>query len=76
MASLEVVRQDEWKIRLQCMVCGQRKRRHRADGNPPFGNEPQATIMVVCDQCNADAGYPVPEVRTKHFVDYATDAGS
>lgn len=62
---------SEWDIRLQCTVCGQRKRRCRSDGNPPFGHEPQATTMTVCDQCGADTD---EEVKTLHFVDYATDA--
>lgn len=59
-----------WDIRLQCTICGQRKRRCRADGNPPYGHSPQSTTTVVCDQCSAES---TEEIKTLHFVDYATE---
>lgn len=65
--------EHEWDIRIQCTVCGKRQRRHRADGNPPFGHEPPPTVMSVCYQCQSDAGYPEPEVKTLHFVDFASE---
>jgi len=63
----------QWDIRLQCTVCGERQRRCRADGTPPFGHEPVATVFSVCHNCHANADYPDEEVKTLHFVDYATD---
>ncbi len=68
-----IVMRPKWDIRLQCVVCGWRSRRSRNDGNPPFGNEPQATFETVCYNCDANNGYPIPETVTIHFVDYATD---
>jgi hypothetical protein len=61
----------DWDIRLQCTRCGQRKRRCRSDGNPPYGREPPATTWEVCYQCSEDLGRD--EVCTLHFIDYATD---
>ena len=59
-----------WDIRLQCTKCGQRKRRCRNDGQPPFGHEPPATVMEVCYQCSDGLS---EDVETLHFVDYITE---
>jgi hypothetical protein len=40
---------------------------------PPFGHEPQPTTISVCGQCQCNADYPIIEVKTMHFVDFATD---
>lgn len=61
----------QWDIILQCTICGWRSRRHRSDGNPPFGKEPPATVEDVCYNCQSRMHYPVPEVKTTHFVDFA-----
>jgi len=69
---------SEWDIRIQCTVCGTRQRRNRSDscepGGPPFGHEPKATVKCVCDNCTAEAGHPMGDVATVHFVDYATES--
>lgn len=60
-----------WDIRLQCTVCGDRKPRSRSDGNPPFGNEPPATVMETCYNCqDVKTG---DDCKTLHFVDYSTE---
>ena len=64
--------EDYWRIRLQCTVCGQRCRRCRGDGNPPFGYEPPDTVVTVCYNCSARAEMPEGGVCTVHFVDLAT----
>lgn len=60
-----------WDIRLQCTICGQRKRRCRSDGNPPYGHEPPATTVTVCDQCSDGME---TDKKTLHFIDYTTAA--
>ncbi len=60
---------NDWDIRLECTVCGQRKRRCRSDGCPPFGREPMPTVIETCYQCS----HGVEDVKTLHFVDYASE---
>jgi hypothetical protein len=62
-----------WDIRIQCTVCGTRCRRHRNDHPGSIGATPKATLEGVCHVCTSAAGYPRDEVRTLHFIDYATD---
>lgn len=62
-----------WDIRLQCTVCGMRVRRHRKDYPGKLGDSPQATLETECSNCTCQAGYPAKEVRTLHFIDFATD---
>ena len=62
-----------WDIRIQCTVCNTRSRRHRNDHPGKIGDAPKATLVTVCHVCASAAGYPRDEVRTLHFIDYATD---
>jgi alkaline phosphatase len=63
-----------WDIRLQCTVCGTRVRRHRNDYNGAIGDKPKPTVTTTCSNCTCNAGYPPGDVKTVHFIDYATPA--
>lgn len=55
------------------MTCGTRSRRNRKDYPGKLGDDPKATLETVCHVCTSSAGYPDEEVKTLHFIDYATD---
>lgn len=62
-----------WIYRLQCTVCGMRVRRHERDYPGYLGDDPKVTVEIACSNCTCAAGYPDDEVKTLHFIDYATD---
>lgn len=70
----ENTQKDGWDIRLQCTACNVRVRRHRKDYPGFLGDSPKATVETVCHNCTTAAGCQTPEVRTLHFIDFATDA--
>lgn len=57
---------------LQCTACGTRSRRHRTDYNGDIGDAPKPTVVSWCGNCTANAGNK--DVKTTHFIDYATKA--
>ena len=65
---------EGWDIMLQCTACGFRVRRHRNDYNGAIGDAPKPTVTTTCSNCTCNAGYPPGDVKTVHFIDYATKA--
>ena len=68
-------RTSGWDIRLECTVCGfrRRKNRYEATDGGPMGHEPPATVACHCSNCNAEAGHIDDRTDTLHFVDIASD---
>lgn len=63
-------RSSGWDIRLQCTVCGFRKRRNRRDyGGMLAGENLPSTLVTDCSNCTANLGRIGADVLTKHFVD-------